>query len=165
MIEGNGRSSSRRGVARSHRLGIHIDLTPMVDVAFLLLTFFMLTTSLLRHQVMKIEIPPHDAPAVPVALSNVLVIMVSEFNLCYWRIGSEQLRAVPMDAVRSILIDNSRTHDKLVTILKVDRRAKYSMLVDLLDQVQRTSIERFSVVPLDEHDKELVRKVSSGKGL
>jgi hypothetical protein len=70
-----------------------------------------------------------------------------------------------MDAVRSILIDNSRTHDKLVTILKVDRRAKYSMLVDLLDQVQRTSIERFSVVPLDEHDKELVRKVSSGKGL
>ena len=164
MIEGNGRSSSRRGVARTHRHGIHIDLTPMVDVAFLLLTFFMLTTSLLRHQVMPIQIPPKDAPSVPVPLANVLVIMVSESNACYWKIGSEPLKSVPMDIVRSILLEHQRANDKLITILKVDRRAKYSMLIDLLDEVQRTDIERFSVMSLDEHDKELIRKVTSGKG-
>ena len=56
-----------RGSIAKRRHGIRIDLTPMVDVAFLLLTFFMLTTSLMKHQAMEVNIPPPHAPRIPVA--------------------------------------------------------------------------------------------------
>ncbi|MBN1278296.1 MAG: biopolymer transporter ExbD, partial [Chlorobiaceae bacterium] len=41
----NGKHQEKKGRRQSKRLGFHLDMTPMVDVAFLLLTFFMLTTT------------------------------------------------------------------------------------------------------------------------
>ena len=168
MVEGIGRRSSRRGVARgighTYRHGVSIDLTPMVDVAFLLLTFFMLTTSLLRHQAIEVQTPRFDDPPVSVPVSNVLIIRVNELNECFWNIGTAPPRPIRLEELRSMLLENQQAHDKLVTILKVDRRAKYRSLVDMLDEIQLTRIGRFSIVPMDEHDREMLRNVSSGKG-
>ena len=49
--------SSSRVRIRSKKLSTHIDMTPMVDLAFLLLTFFILTTTLNKLKVMEIGMP------------------------------------------------------------------------------------------------------------
>ncbi|RNA64455.1 biopolymer transporter ExbD, partial [Prosthecochloris sp. ZM_2] len=58
LVDSPDRKSGRRGKRERKRLGFHIDMTPMVDVAFLLLTFFMLTTTFGLQNTMEINIPP-----------------------------------------------------------------------------------------------------------
>ena len=62
---------------KMRRIGIRIDMTPIVDVAFLLLTFFMLTTTMSRPQTMEINLPPSNT-TVEVAESNLLTIRIKE---------------------------------------------------------------------------------------
>jgi biopolymer transport protein ExbD len=66
----NGRRTRKKGRKLSKRIGFHLDMTPMVDVAFLLLTFFMLTTTFSKSNTMEINMPP-DKVEVKVAESNV----------------------------------------------------------------------------------------------
>jgi biopolymer transport protein ExbD len=57
---------------QGRRLGVRIDMTPLVDVAFLLLTFFMYTTSMSRPQTMEINLPPDKNVKVEIAESNLM---------------------------------------------------------------------------------------------
>ena len=50
----SGPRSAKKGRRHSKRIGFHLDMTPMVDVAFLLLTFFMLTTTFSKSNTMEI---------------------------------------------------------------------------------------------------------------
>jgi len=76
---------SKKGKKRKkgRRLGIRIDMTPLVDVAFLLLTFFMFTTSMSRPQTMEINLPPQDVK-VEVGESNLLTIRVNQKGDVFW---------------------------------------------------------------------------------
>src|SRR5258708_13138006 len=66
-----------KGVHRpKRRVGIRIDMTPMVDVAFLLLIFFMVTTVFRTPQALEINLPPDKEAKVNVAQSKVLSIRV-----------------------------------------------------------------------------------------
>ncbi|HKQ20281.1 MAG TPA: biopolymer transporter ExbD, partial [Candidatus Eisenbacteria bacterium] len=58
------------------RLGVKIDMTPMVDVAFLLLIFFMCTTVFRKPQALEINLPPDPKAKVEIAQSNVMTLRV-----------------------------------------------------------------------------------------
>src|SRR5262245_64035602 len=58
------------------RIGIKIDMTPMVDVAFLLLIFFMCTTVFRKPQALEITLPPDPKAKVEIAESNVMTVRV-----------------------------------------------------------------------------------------
>ncbi|HEX5317037.1 MAG TPA: biopolymer transporter ExbD, partial [Candidatus Kapabacteria bacterium] len=73
VVQGGGRK--HKGKKRA-RMGVRLDMTPMVDVAFLLLTFFMLTTTLLTPQVMEIVMPPDSKIPVEIAQSNLLTLRI-----------------------------------------------------------------------------------------
>jgi biopolymer transport protein ExbD len=74
-IGGGKERGKKKGKKRKRRVGIRIDMTPMVDVAFLLLIFFMVTTVFRTPQALEINLPPKDVQ-VPIAESNVLTIRV-----------------------------------------------------------------------------------------
>ena len=59
---------------KKKRAGVHIDMTPMVDVAMLLLTFFMLTTVFNKPQTMELNLPPDDNVKVEVPASALLTV-------------------------------------------------------------------------------------------
>ena len=65
MVEAGG--GGKKGKKHKKRVGVRMDMTPMVDVAFLLLTFFMLTTTFNTPQVMEISLPPDSKVSVEVA--------------------------------------------------------------------------------------------------
>jgi biopolymer transport protein ExbD len=151
-----GKRSKRK---KGRRLGIRIDMTPLVDVAFLLLTFFMFTTSMSRPQTMEINLPPNKDIKVETAESNTLTVAVADKGQLYWRVGIESFKKVDLDELRRILRDQSAQKPKLVTLLKIDRMAKYDTMVNLIDELNLSNITRFSLVSLTEADKALMAKV------
>ena len=139
------------------RIGIHIDMTPMVDIAFLLLTFFMLTTAFSRPQSMEINLPPAEAK-VEVAESNLLTLRVLEDGSIYWNMGIEAPEKIDLSELRKFLRTKSEENPKLITLVKVDRKSKYHTMIDVLDEINLADVQRFSLAPLLDQDRKEVAK-------
>ena len=76
---------------KAKRVGFRIDMTPMVDVAFLLLTFFMLTMKFRPPEVVQIDLPTsHSEQKLPE--SDVLTVTVSGDNSFFMGVSSQQSR-------------------------------------------------------------------------
>src|SRR5437867_8560460 len=67
------------------RVGVRIDMTPMVDVAFLLLIFFMVTTIFRTPQALEINLPPKEDVKVDIARSKVLEVRLLPDGRAYWK--------------------------------------------------------------------------------
>lgn len=145
---------------KGRRLGIRIDMTPLVDVAFLLLTFFMFTTSMSRPQTMEINLPPNDVN-VEIAESNLLTLRITDKAEIYWAIGIESPKKVEMSDLRKLLREQAQMKAKLVTLVKINREGKFKTLVNIIDELNLANIERFSIAPMTDQDKALLSKVTS----
>ncbi len=146
---------------KMRRLGVRIDMTPMVDVAFLLLTFFMLTTTMSRPQTMEINLPPDNKVKVEVALSNLWTIRVTENGTIWVNNGVEDPKKVEEKDFRSFMASKLQENPKLITLVKVDRKGKYHMLVDIMDDLNVANVTRFSIAPMDDVDKKILSKVGA----
>ena len=155
-----GHDKKKKKHKKMRRLGIRIDMTPMVDVAFLLLTFFMLTTTMSRPQTMEINLPPSDTK-VEVAESNLLTLRVKEDGSIYWNMGTEKPQKVEFKGLRPLLSQKAQQNPKLITLVKIDRKGKYRMVVDTMDELNLANITRFSIAPMLDADKKLLEQVSS----
>lgn len=139
------------------RLSVRIDMTPMVDVVMLLITFFMLTTVFSRPQTMEINMPPDDT-AVEVAESNLLTLRVNKSDQVFWNIGVEPPQAVEFAKLRPLLVDRLAANPKLITLVKVDREGSYKAMVDVMDELNLANISRFSLSPYRDFDRQLVEQ-------
>jgi biopolymer transport protein ExbD len=146
---------------KGRRLGIRIDMTPLVDVAFLLLTFFMYTTSMSRPQTMEINLPPDKNVKVEIAESNLLTLRVDDKGKIFWALGIEAPQAIATKDLRAFLTDKGIANPKLTVLLKIDRQGKYDMVVNLIDELNLSKITRFSIAPLLDTDKALLAKVKA----
>ncbi len=144
---------------KKRRLGVRMDMTPMVDVAFLLLTFFMLTTSMNKPQTMEINLPPDSKVQVEVAQSNLLTLLVKEDGTIYYNIGVDPPEKIAMSNLRTTLGQKSAQNPKLITLIKIDRKGKYSMMVDIMDELNLANITRFSITKMEDKDKEILAKI------
>jgi len=169
----NDRRSSRKGNRQSKRLGFHIDMTPMVDVAFLLLTFFMLTTTFGKPNTMEINIPP-ESGEVKIAENNVMTFRIVEDGYAYWSIGDQTPTRISLydegrergamslgKELRLMLRQQTALNAKLVIIVKISDRAKYKYLVDLIDEFNLLQIDRFSLDDFTDNDASAVGMVAS----
>lgn len=147
------------GKKKKKRVNIRIDMTPMVDVAFLLLTFFMLTTSMSKPQTMEINLPPAETKA-DVAESNLLTLRITDDFRVFWNVGTEKPTTVDgankkerLINLGKLLKDRNRANPKLITLIKVDGKAKYIDMVDVMDELNINDITRFSLAPMLDVDK------------
>ncbi len=160
-------TAAPRGGAQKHkkkhkmkrRIGIRIDMTPMVDVAFLLLTFFMLTTAFSKPQSMEINLPPSETK-VEVAESNLLTLRVNELGRIFWNIGIEAPKEIQFAELRKFLTQKNQENPKLITLVKVDRKSKYHVMVDVMDELNLANVTRFSLAPMTDADKKEIEKVA-----
>ncbi|TLU81639.1 MAG: biopolymer transporter ExbD [Chlorobium sp.] len=83
---------------KAKRIGFRIDMTPMVDVAFLLLTFFMLTTKFRPPEVVRIDLPSSHSQ-IKLPESDVLTVTVSSDNTFFMGVSSQQTREKIFNAV------------------------------------------------------------------
>jgi biopolymer transport protein ExbD len=134
---------------RRRRVGIRLDMTPMVDVAFLLLTFFMLTTAFRQPQTLEITLPTEAREREPARIleRNILVIRVDEQNRLFWSVGREKSGALAKDRLRGLIYDRSRDNIettpgskirdryKLVVLIKIHPRSKYENMIEVVDEL------------------------------
>ena len=161
----NGEGRGRQAKLKRKRLGFHIDMTPMVDVAFLLLTFFMLTTTFSKANTMEINIPPENTE-VKIAETNVMTFRIAPDGYVYWSIGESSPQKLPLyeeegamslgREVRQMLQQQTQANSKLVIVVKISDEAKYKYLVDLIDEFNMMQIDRFSLDDFTDADEEVV---------
>lgn len=160
MVDAGGHG--KKGKKSKKRVGVRMDMTPMVDVAFLLLTFFMLSTTLSTPQVMEISLPPDSKVNVEVAESNLLTIRVRKDETVFWNKGKDVPQKIPGSDIGKILEQRLRENPKIATLIKIDRDAKYQKLVDLIDELNLIQAKlgmtekRFSIVTMDADNNTLV---------
>ena len=164
--------SQQRGKKKYHKgkkLGVRIDMTPMVDVIMLLLTFFMLTTTLSTPQVMQINLPKgEEQDKVKVEMNNVLFIRVSDKGNIFFSLGKADGTENPpenigLENVRATLESMHAQNPNLLMLLKFSRGMKYNLMVDLLDEINRAQIDkRYTFMPIEDIDKEVIRLAEGG---
>lgn len=141
------------------RQGVLIDMTPLVDVAFLLLTFFMLTTQFKPPEEVQIELPSsHSQFKLPE--SDVMTLTLSKDGRIFLGLDSQRLRGrlfgkdnelkasieVPKDRLADMLIQARTANPKLRTVIKGDKESDYGLAEDVMDILQKTKITRFNLV-------------------
>jgi biopolymer transport protein ExbD len=136
---------------RRKRPGIRIDMTPMVDVAFLLLIFFMVTTVFRRPLAMEVNMPEPGAK-VEVAESNVMTIWVAADESLVVRHGKRAPTSLGWDELDSLFRAAAAENPNLVILVKINRAARYERMVDMMDTLEDAGMQRFSLIPMNEDD-------------
>ena len=152
-------------ISGNRKSATFIDMTPMVDLAFLLLTFFVLTASLNKPWALRMEMP--DKVTKPsqqkeIKAEKVLTLVLGSQNKIYWYIGLANGKAETTDfssnGVRKILMDKKATVENLHVLIKASNQSQYKNLIDLLDEMIIGKIERYTIVDLEEPDHQLISK-------
>ncbi len=103
---------------RAKKSSTHIDMTPMVDLAFLLLTFFMLTTTFSKPKTMDITMPVkdkvEDKDRTKVPASQTLSILLTEKNRIIWYIGRDDPSETPQTNIADFSMDGVRSIHKVL---------------------------------------------------
>ena len=80
-------TSNKKGVRRSKKLSTRIDLTPMVDLGFLLITFFVFTTSLNTQTAMRLVMPKDTKRSNFIAAGKTISLLLADDNTIYYYNG------------------------------------------------------------------------------
>jgi biopolymer transport protein ExbD len=156
------------GKVRSKKQNPGVDLTAMVDLAFLLITFFMLTTSLSKPQSMPLAMPdktPKDQPKddTPIDESRMMTILIGKDNRILWYMGRFESPTIPpteasfgKNGIRKDILKNVKTakasaqrdgkpDQGLVVNIKAADKASYRNLVDILDEMAITHPQLYAI--------------------
>jgi biopolymer transport protein ExbD len=163
-ITQGGGGGKKGGKIRSKKTSTRIDMTPMVDLAFLLLTFFVMTTTLNKPQTMEITMPEEDEKEPPkVNEKHVLTLVMGKNDKIYWYIGITDPEVKVTDfshnGIRKLLLEKKRDIPKLIILIKSLDESKYKNMVDILDEMNINSIQRYAIVDVTPVDKELIKDV------
>jgi biopolymer transport protein ExbD len=144
---------------KKKRVGISLDMTPLVDVAFLLLTFFMLTTKFKPVEEVQVVLPESHAKY-KVPESDVMTITFSPEGKLYLGLDSQQLRAqvfgernklkpsmpVTLEELPDIAQQARSANPKLRAVIKGDKDSMYGPAEDVMNALQKANISRFELV-------------------
>ncbi len=145
---------------KKHRVGVKLDMTPMVDVAFLLLTFFMLTTTFRPPEEVSVTVPDsHSQLKLPTA--SVITITVTKDKRVWMDVDAQVVRAkifgidyaqkagkeIKIDEL-SGLITKARLENLAIrgaqgamrVVLKADKDSDYDVVSEIIDVLQKTKI-------------------------
>ena len=130
---------------KMRRIGVKIDMTPMVDVAFLLLIFFMSTSQFDPPQKVPITIPDsHSNLKVPE--SDVMTIGVGKENQILYQIGKNPQEFTDIANLETIVTEQRRKNPRLRVAIKADKVSDYGTMEDIMAVMQKTNTITFSLV-------------------
>lgn len=162
----NQESSGKRRNKRQKEQDINVDMNPMVDLAFLLLTFFMLTTTFSKPQVMELVMPvqPEEGAVEQeqaVKESKAVTLVLDGEDAIFWYQGVTDPVVQQTDysnsGIRQLLKEWQQNIDGMVLLIKPGEAARFENLVDVLDEVNLSKIERYAIVDLEPAEAALIQ--------
>jgi len=155
------------GKVRSKKQNSKVDLTAMVDLAFLLITFFMLTTSLSKPQSMSLGLPDKDpkdkTEDVKVDENRTMTVVLGENDKMFYYMGiintpmTPKVIAYGKDGIRKELLKRKKEvlaystakgkpDQGMIVIIKPGKKSTYKNVVDILDEMAISSIPTYTIV-------------------
>ncbi|MBO9731822.1 MAG: biopolymer transporter ExbD [Chitinophaga sp.] len=157
---------------RSSKKSTRVDMTPMVDLGFLLITFFMLTTTMAQPKTMDL-VMPKDGPPMPLPDKKALTIVLGPDNKIAWYEGIGTDPAMPPQihytsyanhaGIRDVIIDKKNTvqqafqKNELMVLIKADRHSNYKNVVDIMDEMLINQVDRYAVVDITPAEEQYFR--------
>ena len=169
---GGGHKKKGPGVKKSKKQSTRVDLTPMVDLGFLLITFFIFTTTMSQPTAMKLNLPkdvekPEDQNKLKE--SAAFTVMPSKANMVYYYEGLDpsKLQQTTFKQVRDIILDKKRRTDPkdFMVIIKPTKDATYKNAVDILDEMTIDGVKRYALVNISPDEYKFVEATENANGV
>lgn len=166
-------SKHGKGKVRSKKMSTRVDFTPMVDLAFLLISFFMLTTTLNKPVAMELNMPKKDeAVKTDVKASQVINLLLDKDDKIWYYEGQVvydmETTNYSSDGIREVLYKKQKAvgkaigdPEKMIVIIKMTDGATYKNMVDILDEMDITNTKIYAIQ--DIADLELEAIANGGK--
>lgn len=169
QLDTGGGKADKGGKVRSKKQNASVDLTAMVDLAFLLITFFMLTTSLSKPQSMDLAMPDEDEviKTEPILISeertmNLVLGADNKLKMYMGQItkplegpkdltySKESLRKEILEKIKSVPMATRTTAkpngEPLIVLIKATDESTYTNLVDVLDEMAIAKVQVYAIV-------------------
>ncbi len=181
------------GVKKGKKLSTRIDLTPMVDLGFLLITFFMFTTTLAKPKTMEIKMPYKDDKLKDddknkVKESAAITLLLGKDDRIYYYegIGSDPNKAPEIKPayydkgsklIRDVIIEKREAvaklkqsgvlgpKDEATILIKPDTTSTYKNLVRILDEMTINAIKVYAIVDITELEQGWVKETEIANGI
>jgi biopolymer transport protein ExbD len=159
-----------RGIARSKKLSTRVDLTPMVDLGFLLITFFVFTTTLSEPGVVKLNLPAGDAPGMEVPESTALTIIpIAADKVFYYHGNLADAEKNGLYGVTNFSIDKGisevirkkqqalgPTRADMMLIIRPSDECRFQNVLDALDEAFLNKVLRYTIADITEEEIKFV---------
>lgn len=156
---------------RSNKKSTRVDLTPMVDLGFLLITFFIFTTTLSSQMALDLNMP-HDGNSMPVKNSGALTILLGKDDNVYYYEGNllpnaSNFKASSFKNIRQVLIAKKKmvAAKDMFVIIKPSDGSNYRNVVDILDEMDINVIKRYTLDNITNEENKLVETTENKAGL
>jgi len=172
-----GHHRQKGGVRRSKKLSTKVDLTPMVDLGFLLITFFVFTTSMSQPKAMKLILPAGEISNMPTGESTTLTIIPLAGNKIFYYHGDlQKALATNMYGTTTFSITNGigdiirekqmaigrnskLKKEDMMLIIKPAAEASFESIVHALDEVLINVLPHYAFVDLEPFEKQTLLKL------
>jgi biopolymer transport protein ExbD len=158
---GGGRKK-KGGKVRSKKQSTKVDMTPMVDLAFLLLTFFILTSTFNKAKTMEVTMPDKvvdEKEQTKINENDILNLVLGENDKIYYWTGltpPAEVTNFSKDGVRKLLLERMRANPKMMVLIKPQDESRYNNMVDILDEMEITNMKRYAIVDFTDDDKTII---------
>jgi biopolymer transport protein ExbD len=159
------------GVKKGKKLSTRVDLTPMVDLGFLLITFFIFTTTMSQPTAMKLNLPKDvDKPDEQNKLkeSAAFTVMPSKDDKVFYYEGLDpsKLQITDWKHIRDAILDKKRRTDPsdFMVIIKPTKDASYKNTVDILNEMTIDAVKRYALVDISPTEYGFIQKTEAANG-
>ncbi|RYE19158.1 MAG: biopolymer transporter ExbD [Sphingobacteriaceae bacterium] len=171
-LDTSGGGNKKGGKVRSKKASTRVDLTAMVDLAFLLITFFMLTTTLAKPQAMDLAMPDKDDKKIdqlPVPASRTMSVLLGSNDKLEWFVGEPGKVPPTQDSygkngIRKALLDNYQKvkqqsgGKEMIVLIKPSDKSNYKNMVDILDELKIANIQIYAIVDIAANEVDLLKR-------
>jgi biopolymer transport protein ExbD len=164
----------RAGVRPMKKHNLKVDMTPMVDLGFLLISFFVITTELSRPKAMNL-IMPVDGPPTSTAASKTITFLTGEDNKLFYYYGEEKEIGIKNPVFQTswdeksgvgkiigekqLQLDSMKGgRNEMVVIIKPGKESTYKNVVDILDEMTIHGVTRYAVVKPGDKDAQYLER-------
>jgi biopolymer transport protein ExbD len=165
------------GVKKGKKLSTRVDLTPMVDLGFLLITFFVFTTTMSQSTAMNMNEPKDDSTQqLKVKNSGAMTILLGKANQVYYFYGqleadkvSEQFKSTTFKEIRQLILDMKKKTpiDDLMYIIKSDKSSTFKNAIDILDEMTICTVPpgHYAEVDMLPLEQMLIKQTEEANGI
>ncbi|NNU34388.1 biopolymer transporter ExbD [Mucilaginibacter sp. S1162] len=171
-LDTSGGGKKGGGKVRSKKASTRVDLTAMVDLAFLLITFFILTTTLQKPKAMDLTMPDKDDNhnQLPVPETRTMTVLLGKDNKVEWYMGLPQkpltapeVTGFGKNGIRQALFDRgkevlARSGKSMIVLIKPSDKSTYADMVSMMDELNIVGNESRAIVDISQLEIDLLKR-------